>query len=66
MQNRLDSTITNTENEIENIQASESTIRDADIATEVTEFSRGQILVQSSNAMLVQANINSVVTLALF
>ena len=53
MQNRLDSTITNTENEIENIQASESTIRDADIATEVTEFSRGQILVQSSSAMLV-------------
>jgi len=66
VQNRLDSTITNTENEIENIQASESTIRDADIATEVTEFSRGQILVQSSNAMLVQANVSSVVTLALF
>ena len=66
VQNRLDSTITNTDNEIENIQASESTIRDADIATEVTEFSRGQILVQSSNAMLVQANVSSVVTLALF
>ena len=60
VQNRLDVTIAYTENEIESIQASEASIRDADIAVEVTELSRGQILLQSSNAMLVQANASSV------
>ncbi|MEE3258938.1 MAG: flagellin [Candidatus Latescibacterota bacterium] len=60
LQNRLDFTIAYTENEIESIQASEATLRDADIAAEVTEFSRGQILMQSSKAMLVQANVGSV------
>ena len=65
LQNRLDFTIAYTENEIESIQASESTLRDADIAAEVTEFSRGQILMQSSKAMLVQANVGSVSALSL-
>ena len=65
VQNRLDFTIAYTENEIESIQASEASIRDADIAAEVTEFSRGQILLQSSNAMLVQANVGSVSALSL-
>ena len=60
VQNRLNFTIVYTENEIESIQASEATLRDADIAAEVSEFSRGQILLQSSNAMLVQANVGSV------
>ena len=50
---------------IESIQASEASIRDADIAVEVTELSRGQILLQSSNAMLVQANASSVAALSL-
>ena len=65
VQNRLDVTIAYTENEIESIQASEASIRDADIAVEVTEFSRRQILLQSSNAMLVQANASSVAALSL-
>ena len=65
VQNRLDVTIAYTENEIESIQASEASIRDADIAAEVTEFSRRQILLQSSNAMLVPANASSVVALSL-
>ena len=65
VQNRLDVTIAYTENEIESIQASEASIRDADIAVEVTELSRGQILLQSSNAMLVQANASSVAALFL-
>ena len=65
VQNRLDVTIAYTESEIESIQASEASIRDADIAVEVTEFSRRQILLQSSNAMLVQANASSVAALSL-
>ena len=56
-QNRLAFTISYTENEIENIQASEASISDADIAREVTEFSRAQILSQAATAMLAQANV---------
>ena len=65
VQNRLDGTIADTENEIESIQASEASISDADIAVEVTELNRGQILLQSSNAILVQANASSVAALSL-
>ena len=56
-QNRLNFTIAYTENEIENIQASEASIRDANIATEVTSFTRAQILSQAATAMLAQANV---------
>jgi len=56
-QNRLSFTIAYTENEIENIQASEASISDADVAAEVTEFTRAQILSQASTAMLAQANV---------
>ena len=56
-QNRLSFTIAYTENEIENIQASEASISDADIASEVTEFTRSQILSQAATAMLAQANV---------
>ena len=56
IQNRLGFTIRSLENAIENLQASESTIRDADIAEEVSSFTRAQILVQSSTALLAQAN----------
>lgn len=64
-QNRLSYTISFSENELENIQASEATIRDADVAEEVTALSRGQILVQSSTAMLAQANVSAVSALSL-
>jgi flagellin len=56
-QNRLNFTISYTENEIENIQASEASISDADIAEEVTSFTRAQILSQAATAMLAQANV---------
>ncbi len=56
IQNRLGFTIRSLENAIENLQASESSIRDADIAEEVSKFTRAQILVQSSTALLAQAN----------
>jgi flagellin len=64
-QNRLSYTIAYSENELENIQASEATIRDADVANEVTALSRAQILVQSSTAMLAQANVSAVSALSL-
>jgi flagellin len=56
-QNRLSFTISYTENEIENIQASEASISDADVAQEVTSFTRAQILSQAATAMLAQANV---------
>jgi len=43
----------------ENIQASESRIRDTDMAEEIVNFTRGQILVQTGTAMLAQANGNT-------
>ena len=56
-QNRLAFTISFTENEIENIQSSEASISGADIAAEVTAFTRAQILSQAATAMLAQANV---------
>jgi len=56
-QNRLAFNIRANENAIENITASESSIRDADIATEVSKFTKAQILVQSGTALLAQANV---------
>ena len=55
--NRLAFTISFTENEIENIQASEASISDADMASEISSFTRAQILSQAATAMLAQANI---------
>ncbi|GAB6110250.1 hypothetical protein JCM14713_35430 [Desulfomicrobium salsuginis] len=55
-QNRLENTITNLEIQAENLQAAESRISDADMATEMTEFVKSQILTQSATAMLAQAN----------
>jgi flagellin len=57
IQNRLAFTIRANEVAIENIQASESSISDADIAEEVSSFTRAQILVQSGTALLAQANV---------
>ncbi|WP_028574243.1 flagellin [Desulfonatronovibrio hydrogenovorans] len=56
LQNRLENTITNLQIQAENIQAAESRISDVDVATEMTEFVRQQILSQSAVAMLSQAN----------
>ncbi|WP_027721395.1 flagellin [Maridesulfovibrio zosterae] len=56
LQNRLENTITNLSIQSENIQAAESRISDVDVATEMTEFTRNQILTQSAVAMLSQAN----------
>ncbi len=56
LQNRLENTITNLTIQAENLQASESRISDIDVATEMTEFTRNQILAQSGVAMLAQAN----------
>ncbi len=55
-QNRLQYTTFNLENAIENLQAAESSIRDADVAEEVSAFTRGQILTQAATAMAAQAN----------
>jgi flagellin len=54
--NRLSNTISNLSIQAENLQAAESRISDVDVATEMTEFTRNQILVQSAVAMLAQAN----------
>ena len=56
MQNRLENTITNLEIQAENLQSAESRISDVDVAQEMTEFVRNQILTQSAVAMLAQAN----------
>ena len=56
MQNRLENTITNLNTQAENLQSAESRISDVDVATEMTQFVRTQILSQSAVAMLSQAN----------
>lgn len=58
IQNRLEHTINNLNVAAENITASESRIRDADMAAEMMEFTRLNILTQASTAMLAQANQN--------
>jgi flagellin len=56
MQNRLSNTVQNLQIQAENTQAAESQISDVDVATEMTQFVREQILSQSAVAMLSQAN----------
>ncbi|WP_026689361.1 flagellin [Alteribacter aurantiacus] len=56
VQNRLEHTINNLQVTHENLTSSESRIRDADMAKEMTEFTRNNILNQSATAMLAQAN----------
>jgi len=55
-QNRLEITMENLSSGIENFSASESAIRDVDMAEEVTSYTKAQILQQSGMAMLAQAN----------
>jgi flagellin len=56
VQNRLENTISNMQIMAENLQAAESRISDVDVATEMTEFVRNQVLSQAAVAMLAQAN----------
>jgi flagellin len=56
IQNRLEQTISRLDLTSENLQAAESRIRDADMASEMIDFTRNQILQQSGTAMLAQAN----------
>ncbi|HPT66498.1 MAG TPA: flagellin, partial [Bacillota bacterium] len=55
-QNRLEHTISNLDTARENLSASESRIRDVDMAEQMANFSRAQILMQASTAMMAQAN----------
>ena len=56
VQNRLEHTISNLNNSSENLQAAESRVRDVDMAREVMEMTKSNILSQASQAMLAQAN----------
>jgi flagellin len=56
LENRLQTTISNIQNAIENLSASESRIRDVDVAQETANFTRMQILQQAGVSMLAQAN----------
>ena len=56
VQNRLEHTISNLDNTAENLQAAESGIRDVDMATEMVQFSKNNILQQAAQSMLAQAN----------
>jgi flagellin len=56
VQNRLEHTINNLDNVVENTTAAESTIRDTDMATEMVKFSNSNILAQAGQSMLAQSN----------
>lgn len=56
LQNRLEHTIANADNTSENLQAAESRIRDIDMAEEMVNYSKNNILQQASQSMLAQAN----------
>ena len=58
-QNRLEKTVTGLDIGAENLQASESRIRDTDMAAEMVEFTKDQVLSQAGTAMLAQANQSS-------
>jgi len=55
-QNRLEHTINNLDNVVENTTSAESAIRDTDMATEMVKYSNNQILAQAGQSMLAQAN----------
>ena len=56
IQNRLEHTIANLDNVVENTTASESQIRDTDMATEMVKYSNNNILAQAGQSMLAQSN----------
>ena len=57
IQNRLEHTIANLDTTAENTQAAESLIRDVDMAAEMVDFSKNNILAQAGQSMLAQANL---------
>ena len=65
VQARLEYTSSNLTTASENVQASESTIRDADMAKEMTEYTKNNVLLQAAQSMLAQANQNSSAVLSL-
>ena len=65
-QSRIGFALDNTRTAIANFAAAESTIRDVDMAEEMTNFSKGQILAQAGTAMLAQANQSASSVLRLF
>jgi len=65
MQNRLENTMTNLEIQAENLHASESRISDVDVAKEMTEFTKNNVLTQAATSMLAQANSMSQLALSL-
>lgn len=56
IQNRLEHTINNLDNVVENTTSAESAIRDTDMAEEMVSYSKNNILAQAGQAMLAQAN----------
>ena len=56
VQNRLEHTVKNLDNVVENTQAAESQIRDTDMATEMVRYSNNNVLAQAGQSMLAQAN----------
>ena len=56
VQNRLDHTINNLDNVVENTTAAESQIRDTDMATEMVKYSNNNVLAQAGQSMLAQSN----------
>ena len=56
VQNRLEHTINNLDNVVENTQAAESSIRDTDMADQMVTYSNNNILLQAGQSMLSQAN----------
>ncbi|MBP3474781.1 MAG: flagellin [Lachnospiraceae bacterium] len=65
VQNRLEHTINNLDNVVENTTAAESAIRDTDIATEMVKYSNNNILQQAGTSMLSQANQSNQLALSL-
>ena len=64
-QNRLEFTVKGLDIAAENLQASESRIRDTDMASQMVEFTKNQVLAQAGTAMLAQANAQSQSVLSL-
>lgn len=56
VQNRLEHTISNLDNVVENTTSAESRIRDTDMAEEMVEYAKNNILAQAGQSMLAQAN----------
>ena len=63
--NRLEATISNLSVSVENMTASESRIRDADIARETTQFTKNQVMMLAGISVLAQANFQSQAFLSL-